>query len=124
MSCIVYITIKNPNNAVLTRELDEFIPFYTHVQTVGAEFGVLPFNWDLDYLNSLPNEFFADGLDHVHLRATEIPNFEDLAQLRARNAEHELDLVIRQYNADHNITVYRKVVDADTHETLVDWELV
>ena len=124
MSCIVYTTINNPDNAVLAREMDEFVPFYVYVQTVGAEFGVTPFNWDLDYLNSLPTKFFADGLDHAHLRAVRVPNFADLTELRARNAQHEMDLAIRQYNADHNITVYRKVVDADTHETLIDWELV
>ena len=119
MSCIVYIASKNPNGAPLVKTIPEYSEWLTNNIAIGASYGCSPI-WDL---SNLASDFFLDGIDPATVSAVEVPDFSKLEEIRTAIQSHALTSTIKQYNADNGIVSYRKVLDADTKEVLLDWEI-
>jgi len=119
MSCIVYIASKNPNGAPLVKTVTEYSDWFTNGISVGASYGCAPV-WEL---SGLASDFFLDGIDPTTVSAVEVPDFSKLEEIRTTIQSHALTSAIKQYNTDNGIVSYRKVVDADTQEVLIDWEI-
>ena len=119
MSCIVYIASKNPNGATLVKNITEHSDWFENGISIGASYGCTP----VSDLTNLTNAFFLDGIDPTTVSAVAVPNFSDLEAIRTAIQSHALTSTIKQYNADNGIVSYRKVVDVDTQEVLIDWEI-
>ena len=123
MACLIYYRCKNLGGVPMARFNPEFVSFFEHADAVGAKYGAKRENWDIA---ELPADFMDEGgvqeSDWNIISRGRLIDLEHANQMRAEIAEHELHPSVTKYNKDNGIEIHRKIVDADTWETLSDWE--